>query len=79
MQFNVAVAHDSDDGVWFVQSTDIPRLHAEAPTLDELVEVITDFAPELVAANLPDHDLTGAASISFRVEHVVNAPLASAA
>ena len=67
------------EGVWFVQSSDIPGLHAEAATLDELVEVITDLAPELVAANLPDHDLAGAASIALRVEHVVNAPMASAA
>lgn len=79
MQFAVSVAHDADEGVWFVQTSDIPGLHAEAPTLDELVEVIIDLAPELVAANLPDHDLTGAASIALRVEHVVNAPLASAA
>jgi predicted RNase H-like HicB family nuclease len=79
MQFTVTVSHDEDGGVWFVQSSDIPGLHAEAATLDELVEIITDLAPELVAANLPEHDLAGAASIALRVEHVVNAPMASAA
>jgi predicted RNase H-like HicB family nuclease len=79
MQFTVTVSHDEDEGVWFVQSSDIPGLHAEAKTLDELVEVVTDLAPELVAANLPDLDLRGEHSIPLRVEHVVNAPLAPAA
>ncbi len=58
MQFTVTVSHDADEGVWFVQSSDIPGLHAEAATIDDLVEDITDLAPELVAANLPEHDLT---------------------
>jgi predicted RNase H-like HicB family nuclease len=79
MQFTITVSHDEHEGVWFVQSSDIPGLHAEAATLDELVEVIADLAPELVAANLPEVDLSGAESIPLRVEHVVNAPLASAA
>jgi predicted RNase H-like HicB family nuclease len=53
-QMQFTVSRDADDGVWFVQSSDIPGLHAEAATLDELVEVITDLAPELIAANLPE-------------------------
>lgn len=54
MQLIVTVAHDEIEGFWFVESSDVPGLNAEAPTLDELVEVIADLAPELIAANLPD-------------------------
>ncbi len=53
MHFNVTVCRDEKEGVWFVQSSDVPGLNAEAPTLDALVEAISDLAPDLVAANLP--------------------------
>ena len=33
-------------------SSDVVGLHAEAETLDELVMVIADAVPELIAANL---------------------------
>lgn len=49
----VTVSHDKKESVWHVLSSDIPGLHAEAETLDELVAVITDVAPDLVAANMP--------------------------
>ena len=48
----VNVSHDKALGIWFVLSSDIPGLHAEAETLQELVAVITDVAPDLIAANL---------------------------
>ena len=50
----VSVSHDKKESVWHVLSSDIPGLHAEAETLDELVAVITDMAPDLIAANMPD-------------------------
>jgi predicted RNase H-like HicB family nuclease len=65
MQFTVTVCHDEGEGVWYVQSSDVPGLNAEAATLEALIEVVTDLAPELVVANLPDaefsrtHYLTG--------------------
>ena len=74
MQFTITVSHDEKEGVWFVQESDVPGLNAEAPTLDELVEVITDLAPDLVAANLPGTD-----SVTFCVQHVVEARAAHAA
>ena len=49
----VTVSHDKKESVWHVLSSDIPGLHAEAETLDELVAVITDVAPDLIAANMP--------------------------
>jgi hypothetical protein len=66
MQYTVTVAHD--EGVWFVQRSDVPGLNAEAATLDALVEVVADLAPELVQANGGD-----AASVSIRIEHLLNA------
>ena len=79
MQFTVTVDHDEKEGVWFVQSSDVPGLHAEAPTLDELVDVIAELAPELVAANLPDMGFGASSTIPLRVQHVVNARRAPAA
>jgi predicted RNase H-like HicB family nuclease len=73
MQFTVTVSHDEAERVWFVQSSDVPGLNAEASTLDELVAVITDVAPELIASNMPDADLKNEANFALRVQHVVNA------
>jgi predicted RNase H-like HicB family nuclease len=52
MQLTVTVQHDESEGVWFVESSDEPGLHAEAATFDALVEAIVDLAPDLIAANL---------------------------
>ena len=79
MQFTVTVSHDEAESVWFVQSSDVPGLNAEAPTLDELVAVIANVAPELIASNLPNADLKSDANFALRVEHVVNARRAPAA
>jgi predicted RNase H-like HicB family nuclease len=79
MPFTVTVCHDEKEGVWYVQSSDVPGLNAEAETLDALVEAIADLAPDLIAANLPDARLDDGATIPLRVEHVVNAKRASAA
>jgi hypothetical protein len=49
----VNVSHDETEGVWHVLSSDLPGLNAEAATLDELVAIIADLAPDLIAANLP--------------------------
>jgi hypothetical protein len=68
MQYTVTVAHDEGEGVWFVQSSDVPGLNAEAATLDALVEAVAELAPELVRANGGD-----TASVSIRVEHLLNA------
>ena len=68
MQYTVTVAHDEGEGVWFVQSSDVPGLNAEAATLDALVEVVAELAPELVQANRGDRT-----PISIRVEHSFDA------
>lgn len=71
----VVVNHDKQIGVWYVMSADIPGLHAEAETLDELVSVVADLAPDLIAANLPGT----AATTPVCIQHVVIAKPAFAA
>lgn len=71
----VNVSHDKQEGVWFVLSSDIPGLHAEAETLDELVAVISDVAPDLIVANLPQIP----ADTAISIQHMVNTKPARAA
>jgi hypothetical protein len=53
VSFSVQVEHDPMEGVWFVASSDVPGLAAEAESYDALVAVIQDVAPDLILANLP--------------------------
>ena len=71
----VVVNHDRQIGVWYVVSADIPGLNAEAETLDKLVSVIAELAPELISANLPGK----AADTPICIQHVVIAKSAFAA
>jgi hypothetical protein len=75
----ITVSHDEAQRVWYVLSSDIPGLNAEAQTLDGLVEVIADLAPDLIAANLPS--LTGLhpSQIPVCVQHMVSNRRARAA
>ena len=68
--FNVFVSHDASDGVWFVETSDIPGLNAEAPSYEQLVEIVLDLAPELVDVNLDD-DGYGMPNIPVCVQHSV--------
>src|SRR5258707_5663829 len=72
MEFTVTVAHDENEGVWYVESSDIPGLHVEAPTFDALLEVITDAALDLIAANVPKAVFEDGVAIPLRVEHLGN-------
>jgi hypothetical protein len=71
----VNVNHDKQGSVWYVLSSDIVGLHAEAETLDELVTVISDVAPDLIAANMPGTP----ADTAIRIQHMVNTKPARAA
>jgi hypothetical protein len=71
----VNVSHDKQESVWYVRSSDILGLHAEAETLDELVTVISDVAPDLIAANMPGIP----ADTAVRIQHMVNTKPARAA
>lgn len=79
MQYTITVSHDEKIGVWFVEDSDVPGLNAEAPTLDALVDVIADLAPELVAANIPEANRGSSIPVSFCVQHLVSTRTAHAA
>ena len=49
--YRVDAVWDESAGVWITTSDDVPGLCAEAATLDVLIEVVLDLAPELLAAN----------------------------
>ncbi|MFY9292880.1 MAG: DUF1902 domain-containing protein [Methylorubrum rhodinum] len=52
MQLAMTVHHDAASGVWYVHDSELPGLHAEAPTLDALVAIIEDVAPDLIETNV---------------------------
>jgi len=72
MTLTVTVSHDQDEGVWYVERSDVPGLNAEAGSLDELVAVIAELVPHLIAANLPDHG-DDAGKYRVCVQHMVAA------
>ena len=51
-KFRIWIAWDDVSGVWFVEKSDVPGLHAEAKTLDEMLEVFRGIVPELLVANV---------------------------
>lgn len=71
----VTVSHDKNEGVWYVLSSEVPGLNAEAQSLDGLVAVISDLAPELIKANLPG----AAADTPVCIQHIVSTKPARAA
>ncbi|GJD33323.1 DUF1902 domain-containing protein [Methylobacterium aerolatum] len=77
MSFTVKVSHDQEAGVWFVHESDIPGLHAEAATLDDLIAVIEDVTPDLVGA--PESSAGDAAGIPVCIQHIALAKRARAA
>lgn len=79
MQLTVTVCHDEQEGIWYVESSDLPGLNVEAPTYDELVEVIADVAPDLIAANLSHVALSEEMTLPLRIQHMVHAKRAPAA
>jgi predicted RNase H-like HicB family nuclease len=49
--FRINASWDAEAGVWIATSEDIQGLCAQADTFDELCEVVTELAPELLVAN----------------------------
>ena len=49
--FRVYARLDADAQVWYVHQSDVPGLHAEAETLDELLAELLTLVPELINAN----------------------------
>ena len=49
--FKVYVRFDEDAQVWYVHESNVPGLHAEGESLDELRVEVLALIPELLAAN----------------------------
>ncbi|HEX6016209.1 MAG TPA: DUF1902 domain-containing protein [Geminicoccaceae bacterium] len=49
--YRVDAVWDESARAWIATSDDVPGLCAEAATLDALIEVVVDLAPELLVAN----------------------------
>ncbi|MEE8495452.1 MAG: DUF1902 domain-containing protein [Xanthomonadales bacterium] len=49
--FVIKVQLDSESGVYYVAESNVPGLHAEADTLDEMRDTIFELAPDLLVAN----------------------------
>jgi|GEM_PF-2669086 len=49
--FVIKVKLDSESGVYYVAESNVPGLHAEADTLDEMRDTIFELAPDLLVAN----------------------------
>jgi predicted RNase H-like HicB family nuclease len=50
--FKIQASWDAEAEVWYVVESDVPGLHAEGETLEELFEVLKELVPELVGANV---------------------------
>jgi hypothetical protein len=53
-RYNVKAVWDSEAGVYYAKSN-IPGLNVEAATVAEFIEIVKDLAPDLIAANEPEH------------------------
>lgn len=51
MKYNIQLIWDDEAQVWYSRTTDIPGLHLEGETFDELVELVRMAAPEMLELN----------------------------
>jgi hypothetical protein len=54
--YHLTAFWDDDTKVWTTETSGIPGLVVEAESVEELLSLIQELAPELVADNLPDSD-----------------------
>jgi predicted RNase H-like HicB family nuclease len=54
--FEIYIEWDAEASVWYVVKSDVPGLHAEAGSQEEMLEVLKDIVPELVVANVFSRD-----------------------
>ncbi len=64
---------DSEAGVWWAESTDLPGLVSEAPSLDALIERVSLAIPDLLTAAEGPSAATGGSArrVTFRVGRLV--------
>lgn len=53
----VKAAYDSEASVWYVESSDVPGLHLEAPTFEGLVAKVPDALSDLLEDEPPARDI----------------------
>ncbi len=51
IELKIQAEWDTEAEVWFVSSSEVPGLNAEAPTPEALVEKITAMVPDLMELN----------------------------
>jgi len=75
----VTLAHDAKAGVWHVAESDVPGLHLEAATAEELARKVDTAAPEMVELNLDEilarHGGRSGQVPDFMLRHTYNTPL----
>ena len=49
--FIIKVNLDNESGVYYIADSNVPGLHAEANSLDEMRDTIVELAPDLLIAN----------------------------
>jgi predicted RNase H-like HicB family nuclease len=47
----VRIGHDPEEAVWFIESSDLPGLSGEAPTVEALIERIPGMIADLIEEN----------------------------
>lgn len=62
MAYNVNIRRDAAERIYYVVSSDIPGLHAESSSADELFDIVRDLAPDLLSSETAD------IQIEFHVE-----------
>jgi len=65
MSFIVRIGFDPENKLYFVRDSDIPGLTVEAASIDAVIEIVSDVAPDLLGKQSPD------AKIDFRVERPI--------
>jgi predicted RNase H-like HicB family nuclease len=65
----VKAARDEEVGVWFVESSDLAGLNAEADTLEELIQKL----PEVVRDLLEENGLDNAEGADVPIELIAHA------
>ena len=63
----VKLVWDSESEAWYTETEDIPGLHLNSKSFDDLMEKVCQVAPEIIEHNL---DYNGPVNIVFDAERV---------
>ena len=68
----VKAARDEESGTWFVESSDLPGLNAEAETLDALIDKLPGLVRDLIEEAGAD-EIEGNGDGDFPIELIAHA------